>query len=154
MKVYLHQLWLVLMCVLLIAGLFMPIGQLGNAEGATALLTNFKIKFIEGDSAGALWALGVILISSLALTLFELLLSGFKNFTIQKRLLVFVALLMVGYYIVFITYVLLMKNDASFRPLWAGSFPLIVLVLDWITFHAVQKTEAAIIAGISSFRLR
>lgn len=154
MKTYLHQLWLALICVLLFAGLLMPIGQFSNAEGATALLTNFRINFIEGDSAGAMWALAVIQIAALAVALFELLLSGFRNFTLQKRLLIFDALLLVGYYIVFVAYVLLLNDTATFRPCLAGAFPLISLILIWITFMAVQRAEAAIIAGASSFRLR
>ncbi|MCQ2075202.1 MAG: DUF4293 family protein [Bacteroidaceae bacterium] len=154
MKTYLHQLWLALICVLLFAGLLMPIGQFSNDEGATALLTNFRINFIEGDSAGAMWALAVIQIAALAVALFELLLSGFRNFTLQKRLLIFDALLLVGYYMVFVVYVLLLNDSATFRPCIAGVFPLISLILIWITFMAVQRAEAAIIAGASSFRLR
>lgn len=154
MKTYLHQLWLALICVLLFAGLLMPIGQFSNDEGATALLTNFRINFIEGDSAGAMWALAVIQIAALAVALFELLLSGFRNFTLQKRLLIFDALLLVGYYIVFVAYVLLLNDTATFRPCLAGAFPLISLILIWITFMAVQRAETAIIAGASSFRLR
>lgn len=154
MKAYLHQVWLLLMCLLLFAGLLLPVGELANAEGSTAMLTNFRINFIEGDSVGALWALAVILIAALLVSLFELLLSGYRNFTLQKRLLIFDALLIVGYYIVLILYVVLMKNDATFRPALAASFPLIALILDGMTFFAVQRTEAAIIAGAGSFRLR
>lgn len=154
MKTYLHQLWLALMCLLLLVGLFLPIGEFANEEGATALLTNFRLKFVEGDTAGAMWALAVIQISALLLTLFELLLSGFQNFTLQKRLLIFNGLLFVGYYIVYVTYVLLLNNDATFRPLLAATFPFICLILNFITFSCVQRVEAAIIAGASSFRLR
>ena len=123
-------------------------------EGIAALLTNFRIKFVEGDTAGAMWALGAIQILALLASLFELFLSGFRNFTLQKRILVFTALLLAGYYIVCVTYVLLMKNDAMFYLKPAISFPLISLILDAMTFMAVQKTEAAIIAGAGSFRLR
>ena len=33
---YLHQVWLALICVLMFAGLLLPIGQLSNVEGASA----------------------------------------------------------------------------------------------------------------------
>lgn len=154
MKTYLHQVWLLLMCLVLFAGLFMPIGLLSNTEGATAQLTNFRLNFVEGDSAGAMWGLAVIQIASLLISLFELLLSGFRNFTLQKRLLIFNGLLLIGYYIVYVVYVMLMKNDASFHPLWAAAFPFIALVLDVMTLFDVIRTEAAIIAGAGSFRLR
>ena len=151
---YLHQVWLALICILMFAGLLLPIGQLVDAEGASAELTNFRLNFIEGDSSGAMWALGVIMIGVLAVGVFELLLSGFRNFVLQKRLLVFMMLLTVGYYIIFVIYVLLLKGDASFGPRPAAAFPLICLVLEYMSIHGVSKAEAAIIARASGFRLR
>lgn len=151
---YLHQVWLALICVLMFAGLLLPIGQLVDAQGASAELTNFRLNFIEGDSSGALWALGTIMIVTLAVGVFELLLSGFRNFVLQKRLLVFMMLLTAGYYILFVIYVLLLKGDASFGPRIAAAFPLICLVLEYMSIHGVAKAEAAIIARASGFRLR
>lgn len=151
---YLHQVWLALICILMFAGLLLPIGQLVNAEGASAELTNFRLNYIEGDSSGALWALGTIMIVTLAVGVFELLLSGFRNFVLQKRLLVFMMLLTVGYYILFVIYVLLLKGDASFGPRIAAAFPLISLVLEYMSISGVSKAEATIIARTSGFRLR
>ena len=151
---YLHQVWLALICVLMFAGLLLPIGQLVDAQGASAELTNFRLNFVEGDSKGALWALGAIMIVILAVGVFELLLSGFRNFVLQKRLLVFMMLLTVGYYILFVIYVLVIKGNASFGLEVASAFPLISLILEYMTIHGVSKAEAAIIARASGFRLR
>ena len=151
---YLHQVWLALICILMFAGLLLPIGQLVDAEGASAELTNFRLNFIEGDSSGALWALGAVIIVALLVGVFELLLSGVRNFVLQKRLLVFMMLLTVGYYIIFVIYVLLLKGDASFGPRPAAAFPLISLILEYMSLHGVAKAEAAIIARASGFRLR
>lgn len=151
---YLHQVWLALICVLMFAGLLLPIGQLVNADGASAELTNFRLNFVEGDSKGALWALGAIMIVILAVGVFELLLSGFRNFVLQKRLLVFMMLLTIGYYILFVIYVLVIKGDASFGLEVASAFPLISMILEYMTIHGVSKAEAAIIARASGFRLR
>ena len=151
---YLHQIWLALICVLMFAGLLLPIGQFVDAEGASAELTNFRLNFIEGDSSGALWALGLVMIAVLAIGVFELLLSGFRNFVLQKRLIVFMMLLTVGYYIIFAVYVLLLKGESTFGPRIAAAFPLISLVLEYMTIHGVSKAEAAIIARASGFRLR
>ena len=151
---YIHQIWLALICALMLAGLLLPIGQLVGADGASAELTNFRLNFIEGDSIGAMWGLGVLMIIILAVGVFELLLSGFRNFVLQKRLLVFMMLLTVGYYILFVIYVLLLKGDASFGPCPAAAFPLICLVLEYMSIHGVSKAEASIIAKASGFRLR
>ena len=151
---YLHQVWLALICILMFAGLLLPIGLLVNAEGASAELTNFRLNFIEGDSSGALWALRAILIVALLVGVVELLLSGFRNFVLQKRLLVFMMLLTVGYYIIFVIYVLMLKGDASFGPRPAAAFPLICLILEYMSISGVSKAEAQIIARASGFRLR
>ena len=151
---YLHQVWLALICVLMFAGLLLPVGQLVSAEGASGLLTNFRLNYVEGGSSSALWALGTIMIITLAVGVFELLLSGFRNFVLQKRLLVFMMLLTVGYYIIFVIYVLLLKGEASFGPRPAAAFPLVCLVLEYMSLHGVAKAEAAIIARASGFRLR
>lgn len=132
----------------------MPIGQFSNQEGATALLTNFRMNYVEGVHGTGMWALAVIQIFALAIAVFELLLSGFRNFVLQKRLIVLLSLLLIGYYIVYLIYVLLAKGDASFIPLWAASFPLMSLIFCYMTFHGVQKAEADIIARASGFRLR
>ena len=151
---YLHQVWLALICILMFAGLLLPVGPLVHAEGASAELTNFRLNFIEGDSSSAMWALGVIMIAILAVGVFELLLSGFRNFVLQKRLLVFMMLLTVGYYILLVVYVFLLKGDASFGPRIGATFPLISLVLEYMSIHGISKAEAAIIARASGFRLR
>ena len=151
---YLHQVWLALICVLMFAGLLLPVGELVNADGASASLTNFRLNFIEGDSCGAMWGMGAIMIVILAVGVFELLLSGFRNFVLQKRLLVFMMLLTVGYYILLVVYVFLLKGDASFGPRIGAAFPLISLVLEYMSIHGVSKAEAAIIARASGFRLR
>ena len=151
---YLHQIWLALICVLMFAGLLLPIGQLVDAEGASAELTHFRLNFIEGDSSSAMWALGLILIVILAVGVFELLLSGFRNFVLQKRLLVFMMLLTVGYYILFFLFLLLLKGESAFGPRIGAALPLISLVLEYMAINGVSKAEAAIIARASGFRLR
>ena len=151
---YLHQVWLALICILMLAGLLLPIGQLVGTDGSSAMLTNFRLNFIDGTRSGALWALGTVMIVTLAVGVFELLLSGFRNFVLQKRLLVFMMLLTAGYYILFVIYVLLLKGDASFGPRPAAAFPLICLILEYMSIHGVAKAEATIIARASGFRLR
>lgn len=151
---YLHQVWLALICVLMFAGLLLPVGELVGTDGASAQLTNFRLNFIEGDHTGAMWAMGAIMIAVLGVGVFELLLSGFRNFVLQKRLLVFMMILTVSYYIPFVIYVLLVKGETAFSPCIAAAFPLICLVLEYMSIHGVSKAEAAIIARASGFRLR
>lgn len=151
---YLHQIWLAIICILMFASLLLPVGQLVSMEGASGELTNWRLNFVEGESSGALWGLGVILVITLAVGIFELLLSGFRNFVLQKRLLVFMMLMTIGYYIVLAIYVLLLKGDAHFVPSIWMAFPLVSLILEYMTIHGVSKAEANIIARANGFRLR
>lgn len=141
------------MIILLLVSLFLPIGQFGSVQEA-AHITNFKIIFQNGDSNGGAWGLSAVLIVSILVTLFNLLISRFKNFTLQKRVIIFSSLLLVGYYILFLILVLLFKNELKFIPMWGGSFPSIALILNVMSFFSVNKTEADIIAESCSFRLR
>lgn len=151
---YLHQIWLAIICILMFASLILPVGQLVNVEGASGELTNWRINFIEGESSGALWGLGVILALTFGVGVFELLLSGFRNFILQKRLLVFMMLMTVGYYIILTIYVFILKGDARFVPSVWAAFPLVSLILEYMSIHGVSKAEAAIIARANGFRLR
>jgi hypothetical protein len=113
---YLHQIWLALICILLLVSLFSPIALFVVEEGQIIELTNFRLIYEDGSTRGALWGLGVILILIFLVGTFELLLSGFRNFVLQKRLLIFMMLLTLGYYILLVIGVLLLKGSASFVP--------------------------------------
>ncbi|MCQ2058812.1 MAG: DUF4293 family protein [Bacteroidaceae bacterium] len=151
-KFYLHQLWLIAAFALIVADLFLPIAMFGNQEGSTALLTNFRILYVEGAKSAAFWALGVILICTALINLFELLLSGFQNFTLQKRSLVLSTILIAGYYVLYLIYILCMKADASYTITYGTLFPVIALIFNVMAFRGVCSAEAQIIKD--SFRLR
>jgi hypothetical protein len=151
---YLHQIWLALICILLLVSLFSPIALFVVEEGQVIELTNFRLIYEDGSTRGALWGFGVILILIFLVGTFELLLSGFRNFVLQKRLLIFMMLLTLGYYILLVIGVLLLKGSASFVPKVALGLPFVCLVLQYMTFHGVAKAEAEIIARATGFRLR
>ena len=151
---YLHQIWLTLICVLMIVSLISPIATFIVDGGESIRLTNFRLLYEDGSAKGALWGLGVILILNVGVGIFELLLSGFRNFVLQKRLIVFMMLLTVGYYIVLVIYVLLLKGSASFIPEISLALPLICLILEYMSMHGVAKAEADILSKANGFRLR
>ena len=151
---YLHQIWLTLICVLMIVSLVFPIATFVVDGGELIRLTNFRLLYEDGSAKGALWGLGVILILNLGVGIFELLLSGFRNFVLQKRLIIFMMLLTVGYYLILVIYVLLLKGNASFIPGIPVVLPLVCLILEYMSIHGVSKAEADILAKASGFRLR
>ncbi|MBR6369601.1 MAG: DUF4293 family protein [Bacteroidaceae bacterium] len=151
---YVHQIWLALICVLMIVSLIYPIASFAVDGGEVIRLTNFRLLYEDGSAKGALWGLGVLLIINLGVAVFELLLSGFRNFVLQKRLIIFMMLLTVGYYLVLVLYILLLKGSASFIPGIPVAFPLVCLVLEYMSIHGVSKAEAEILARANGFRLR
>lgn len=152
MKTYLHQLWLLTALALIVVDLFLPIAILSNQEGEFLELTNFRIIWADGNAHAAFWALGTILISTALVVLFELLLSGFQNFTLQKRSLVLSTLLLGGYYVLYLIYILCMNAGAEYTITWGTLFPVLALILNVMAFRGVCKAEASIIRD--SFRLR
>lgn len=154
MKLFKHQIWLTCMVILLLVSLFFPVGQFGDSSGGAIHLTNFRIILPQAENGASLWALGAVLIAAILVTLFCLLISGFKNFTLQKRLLIYSGFLLVGYYLLFVVFVLLLRNESQFIPMWGSSFPCIALILNIMSIFSVQRTEAEIIAKSGSFRLR
>lgn len=152
MKTYLHQLWLLTALVLIVVDLFLPIAILSNPEGEFLELTNFRILWADGNTNAAFWALGVILICAALVVLFELLLSGFQNFTLQKRSLVLSTLLLGGYYVLYLIYILCMNSGAEYTITWGTLFPVLALILNVMAFRGVCHAEASIIRD--SFRLR
>ncbi|MBR4842177.1 MAG: DUF4293 family protein [Bacteroidaceae bacterium] len=151
---YVHQIWLALICVLMIVSLVFPIATFVVDGGELIRLSNFRLLYEDGTAKGALWGLGVILIINLGVGIFELLLSGFRNFVLQKRLIIFMMLLTAGYYLILVIYVLLLKGSASFIPGIPVAFPLVCLILEYMSIHGVAKAEAEILAKANGFRLR
>lgn len=152
MKTYLHQLWLLAALALIVIDMFLPIAVLSNQEGEFLELTNFRMIWADGNTNAAFWALGAILICTALVVLFELLLSGFQNFTLQKRSLVLSTILLGGYYVMYLIYILCINNDAEYTITWGTLFPILAMVLNAMAFRGVCNAEAAIIRD--SFRLR
>ncbi|MBQ8735638.1 MAG: DUF4293 family protein [Bacteroidaceae bacterium] len=153
MKFRSYQLFYLLATVLVIAALCMPLVQFVESNGATSILNNFKLVLADGTTSSSPIALGVVLIVTAVVNLFGMLISGFQNFELQKRVSILAMLLIVGYYLLLGIYTWVLATTALSVQL-ALLFPLIALVLNALSFFATRRTEAAILAKASGFRLR
>ena len=149
MKFRPYQIFLVISIALLIAALFMPLLQLIEPDGATSVLGNFSILKPDGTKSYVVCALGVVLIFTALVNVFTLVISAFQNFELQKRCSILSALLLTGYYILLLIASLLLIDVQI-----AMIFPFIALVLNVMSFLSARRTEAAILAKASGFRLR
>lgn len=153
MKFRTYQLFYILSVALTVATLFMPLMQFVEANGATGELTNFKFTAAEGAVSYAPVALGVVLIVTGVVNLFGLLVSGYQNFELQKRTAILGMLLTMGYYLLLGVYVWVLSG-ASFAVEIATLFPLFSFILNALSFLAMRRAEASILAKASGFRLR
>ena len=134
----LQSVYMLVATILGIMCLCMPVGHLTTAEGLGDL-TNLKLTLPAGETSNSPWALFAILLFSTALNF--LCIFAYRNRTWQMRTLVVAILFMIGYYAFFAFYVWVISNGLDFRPTLMASFPLIMIVLDYLAFLRVLKDE-------------
>ena len=140
--------------VLTVLALLAPVAGFVDADGAVAMMTNFKYTAPDGQVSRAVIALGVLLVFTGVVNLFGLLVSLFSNFELQKRVTILTMLLFAGYYILFFVYTLILSGDASMAMEVPMLYPFMALTLNLIAFLLVRRCEAKIIAKALGFRLR
>ena len=153
MKFRTYQLFYFLSVALIVASLCMPLMKFVEANGATGELTNFSFVTAEGAVSYAPVALGVVLIVAGLVNIFAFIVAGFRNFELQKRVSVLGILLILGYYLLLGIYAWVLSS-ASVTLELPILFPFFVLVFNALAFFAARRTEAAILAKASGFRLR
>ena len=155
MKLKLQHICILLAIAGLVVCLCYPLVQFIYSDSTSITMTNSLIEQTDGTHSGSPWALGGILIVTSLCQLFVLLISAFQNFALQKRGLIISMLLLTGYYIVYLVFVLILRADAMvILPRWTSILPLVSLILTFMAFSAVRHTEARIIASANNFRLR
>jgi len=155
MKLRLQHVCLVLSLAAVVVCLCYPLVKFVYADYTSVSMTNFQITDANGGHSYSPWALGGLLIASGLCQLFVLLISAFQNFALQKRGLILSMLLLAGYYIVFLVFALILRQDVKVTfPSWTSILPFVALMLNVMAFNAVRRTEAKIIASANNFRLR
>lgn len=154
MKFRPYQLLFLLSLALVIAAMFMPVVDIIEPSGATAVVDNFAYIDENGAMSHAVVALGVVLVATALVNLFALFVSMFSNFALQKRSAILSMLMLAGYYILLLVYLLVLVEGASVLMLPAMFLPLAALLSNAAAFTLVRKQEAKIIAKALGFRLR
>ena len=155
MKFRLQHFCLILALAALVVCLCYPLVQFIYTDSTAVTMTNFRINSINGTHSSSPWALGGLLIAAGLCQLFVLLISLFQNFALQKRGLIVALLLLTGYYITYLVFVLILRADVQTTlPRWTSILPLVSIILTFMAFSAVRHTEAQIIASANNFRLR
>ena len=153
MKFRPYQIFFVISIALIIAALCMPVLQLVEPNGATTVMSNFALLKPDGSKSYVVCAMGVVLIFTALVNVFTLVISAFQNFELQKRTAILGMLLTMGYYLLLGVYVWVLSG-ASFAVEIATLFPLFSFILNALSFLAMRRAEASILAKASGFRLR
>lgn len=135
--------YLLIVAGLLITAMCLPMGYFIDTMGEHP----FKaLGMGVNDAFQSTWGLfGILMFSTLvaAATIFL-----FKNRMLQIRMTIFNSLLLVGYYIAFITFYFALKNDANmFRIGWALCLPLVSIILNILAVRAIGRDEVMVKAA-------
>ncbi len=129
-------------------------------DGLTYILDCTKLYITEGGAvvSRAPWALMAAAVLVAVVSFFNLFLVFFQNYALQKRLAIFNMLLVVGFLIIYTGFLFYYKSALQaiyYKPyMWSIAVPVVVLILQAMTFLAVRKKEADVLAKAANFRLR
>ena len=132
----------------------------GYVDMSSVAMSNFVTRFAstlspEVTTSATPCVLGVLLIVSAVVSAFTMFVSLFQNFSLQKRSSIFNCLILAGYYVMFLVYVLILRGDTTFVNLgWQVCLPLVSLILTAMSFYSIRMTEAKMLARANNFRLR
>lgn len=135
-----QSVYLLLITVLAVVALCMPMGRFLQDGVLTAELYNLYLMPANGEAVYAPWALFALLLL-VAISSFGCIFL-FKKRMLQVRIIIFNALLLVGYYIAYGVFVYILgKAWGGFALEWTAGLPAIALILDYLAFRAVMKDE-------------
>ena len=125
-------------------------------EDMSALeMTNFILRHSDGSTSATPCALGVLLIVSALVSAFNMFVSLFQNFALQKRCAIFNSCVLAGYYLVFLVFVLVLREGTRMVTFeWQMCLPLVALILTVMSLSSIRHTEAKMLARANNFRLR
>lgn len=131
--------YLLVVAILAVVMISLPVGSFVTLDYHMSELTNLALVSEEGVSDYAPWALFALQTVSAILALVTIFL--YKKRMLQIRLTLFNMLVLVGYYVTLVIFVLNLKGDASFVPSWTVCLPLISIILSWLAIRAIGKDE-------------
>ncbi len=148
----LQTLYLLIVIILSVVSLCSTIGVFNAGGEPVAEFSNFSFTalsepFTQMQAAGP-WALGVILISVIAISAFTIMI--FHKRVLQMRLTIFTMLLLVGYLLTYAFFVWLYQQklgeiQATFQPEFQlrlnTVYPLVSVILCFLAFRGIRMDE-------------
>lgn len=138
--------YLILVTLVLVACMCLPVGFLVQENGNVFEFMNLGIDGY-GVTDRSPWGMFAILLLSAIIAVLSIFL--FKNRMLQIRMTIFNSVILIGYYIVFIVFTVVMQSrlEATYNLAWGICLPFIALVLNYLAIRAIGKDEVMIKAA-------
>lgn len=134
-----QSVYLLVVAILSVIVISSSLGSFIGADNSITEFTNLSLVAQDGTEDYRPWALFAIQMISAIISLVTIFL--YKKRMLQIRLTLFNIILTIGYYVAFVTFIFMLKGDATFVPSWIVCLPFIAIVLDWLAIRAIGKDE-------------
>lgn len=141
-----QTIYLLLVTGLLVASMCLPMGYFVKLDVVPAYTFRPLGLEIDGTFYSTWGVFGILLLSAIVAVATIFL---YKNRMLQIRTSIFNSVLLVGYYMAFLTFVFVLKKDlaASFQLHWALCLPFIAIILNVLAIRAIGRDEVTVKAA-------
>lgn len=137
-----QSVYLLVVTILMIICMCNPIGSIIAADNQISEFYSLFISMPDGSKVYAPWALFAIqaIIAVLAFTTIFL----FKKRMLQIRLTIFSSVMLIGYYLALVAYILMLAEDTTFSASWTICLPFVSIILNWLAIRGIGADEALV----------
>lgn len=142
-----QTIYLLLSIIALSVCMCLPVGTFVLQDKSVAEFMNLGIKMNGVTQDASSWGMFAILLLASIIGLGTIFL--FRNRILQIRMTVFGSVLLIGYYITFAVFTMVLKSrmDAQYQLGWALCLPLIAIILNYLAIRAIGKDEVMVKAA-------
>ena len=134
-----QSVYLLIVAILSLIVMSNPIGSFVGTDNSITEFTNLSLVAMDGTEDYKPWALFAIQMISAIITIVTVFL--YKKRMLQIRFTLFNIILKIGYYVAMVSFVFMLKGEATFVPSWIVCLPFIGIILDWLAIRAIGKDE-------------
>lgn len=137
-----QSVYLLVVTILMIICMCNPIGSIIAADNQISEFFSLFISMPDGSKVYAPWALFAIqaIIAVLAFTTIFL----FKKRMLQIRLTIFSSVMLIGYYIALVAYIMMLAEETTFSASWTVCLPFVAIILNWLAIRGIGADEALV----------
>jgi uncharacterized membrane protein len=63
---------------------------------------------------------------------------------LQIRLTIFSSVMLIGYYLALVAYILMLAEDTTFSASWTICLPFVAIILNWLAIRGIGADEALV----------